>query len=255
MKSLKKPLVLSLAAATAFAGAAALSGCKEDKGKHYFLFSDYELSLRIEKKEYTLLELEANGYRVPIDIICTNTSEEAIQYANEVSFFPSGCGVLFTHKENRRYIAYFKIGEFVWQGVDLFKGDPISYFYGAAAPTPDFPDTVEPGESFSLTMYYDFSDMTYGEDGKVNTIHDDVLIMDGGGSPDNEIVVATGTDNYNFDYSLGDDEEYLAVGLGDYDIYSSTQTDGDEEVPIQTGYYSLVFGSTVFVNCIHIMEE
>lgn len=282
MKSLKKPLVFSLAAAMTFAGAAALSGCRE-KGEKYIMFSnyektDYEMSLHIEKAEYTLSELEANDYIVPIDIVYTNTSEKAIKYADEVSFSYSMYSCLFTHKESRRYVqTFYVIGRLIWQGVDLFTGAPvnsgdpiyygytsdqISYIFGGL-PLPGFPKEVEPGESITLTMYYDFSDTAYGEDGEMDCysnndyVRDEVLILDGGGSSDDEVDVSSGTNSYNFDYSLGDDEEYLAVGLGSFKIYfdSTKNIKVEDEIPTQAGYYSLVFGTTVFVNCIHITEE
>lgn len=269
MKKLKKPLVLSLAAATAFFCALSLAGCGKDPDPGIFTYRDYGLSLHIEKAEYTLSELEANGYRIPIDIIYTNTSEEAIKYENGADLIYDGFGYLFTHKENGRYIAFYKIGELTWQGVDLLTSGPLDrdVYISMGAPIPNLPETVEPGESLTLKMYYDFSDMKYGKDGEVtSTIKYDILYLNP--LPDNEKSdesfatdtnnynsFAQETDHYNFDYSLGDDEEYLAVGLGSYAIYGPTKGNGSEEVPTQTGYYSLVFGSTVFVNCIHITEE
>lgn len=229
------------------------------------------MSLHIEKAEYTLSELEANNYYIPIDIVYTNTSEKAIKYAKKVGLFYNMTSRLFTHKEGRMYVQPTYItGRLVWQGVDLFTGEPIGsegsiddrysdlipYIYGGGASIPDFPRKIEPGESIALTLYYKFSDTVYRADDDTY-FYSNTGSMTYDSSSDEDVGSVSGTDSYNFDYSIGDDEEYLSVGLGSFSKYydSSKDRETEEEIPVQTGYYSLVASSTVFVNCIRITEE
>ncbi len=238
------------------------SSCESVSVKDKLYLDDYTVEIVSQKREFTLEELKNEGYMLPVTLKFTNDTGEDLYYAKkngvtEVYFKLSktsdmGYSTLITHKEGVRYSASsfsFPLNADAPKGWTFDFGE-IKSTLASGEIQIDVPNCIAQGESFTVELTYDFSNMSYAKDGeKSSSISWDVSIL----NPD----VEGGKTEYkdvahNTDYSLSSDESYKNIEISEEYIFNMFNYSTEGENGVVEGYYSIVFGGVMYVNCIKI---
>ncbi len=212
-----------------------------------FTWDDFDVALSVEKGEYTLEELKENDNTVKIVLTLTNNTGEELVYLDskeevgEVHFSIEDIfgGYLVTHKDGMRYAPASEPLGFT------FRTGNANWTYGNWI---IMPCVIGVGESFTVEVKFNFSYTYAAKDGEAAHATNDVgVVLPNGtvGSPEQYQFKEI---SYNNDYALSGDETYKALGTDEYYIYGVK----DEVGYVVEGYYSLVFNSVLYANCIKI---